>query len=139
MAADQDRRLALAADVSRLLAHPEVQSYFPARLQSGKRHVLVALSTDTYGSLAARLRSFKGPVNVAIGGKKDEVDVIVFHRSPTHASPCPRDDCEVGETSELGLLVALLKRTRKPTRIQIASPRFDAELVDNDDEVFAGL
>jgi hypothetical protein len=48
------------------------------------------------------------------------------------------DNCEVGESSELGLLVAL-RKTRKTTQVQLTRPRYEAELVDNDEEALAGV
>jgi hypothetical protein len=49
------------------------------------------------------------------------------------------DNCEVGESKELGLLVALLRKRRKMTQVRLTQPRYEAELVENDEEALAGV
>jgi len=88
-----------------------VESIFPARLTSGKRNELVALSSDTCDDLLQRMASYRGAVNVVVGEDSSVFDVVLFHRSHEHsiqAVPTCNDSCEVDETSELGLLVAFL-------------------------------
>ena len=103
MATDQDRRMALGGDVSRLLAHPEVDSLFPARLASGKRNILVAVDSETCGELLKRMASYRGAVNVVIGAKAGTFDVVVFQRSvvPTKSAQPTTDNCEVGNQASL--------------------------------------
>lgn len=126
----QQQRLALGEFVSRMLCHPDSVGMFPAVLPSGKRHVIVALASDTYGSLLRRVKKIGGAVNVIVGGEGlDDVAVIVFHPSPQEPSS-DYDDCQVGPQSEVGLLIALLRATGRPTRIRLASPKYEAQLVD---------
>jgi hypothetical protein len=49
------------------------------------------------------------------------------------------DNCEVGESKELGLLVARLRKRRKMTQVRLTQPRYEAELVENDEEALAGI
>lgn len=131
MDVNQQQRLALGEFVSRMLCHPDGADMFPAVLPSGKRHVVVALASDTYGSLLRRVKNLGGAVNVVVGDdSKNDVAVIAFHRSPQRP-PSDYDDCEVGPESELGLLIAYLRTTGRPTRVRLASPRYEAELVDS--------
>jgi hypothetical protein len=123
----------VAEQVSRLLGHPEAEAAFPACLPNGKRHVLIALSTDAYGPLLARVKKFRGPVNVAIGSDTGQwPDVIAFYPSSADTGAQAIDDCIVSANSEIGMLVALLRGTRKPTRVHLAKPKYDAELVDQE-------
>ena len=104
--------------------------------------MLVALSNDTCGDLFKRIASYRGAINVVVGEDSGAFDVIVFHRSPErseHPVPACEDRCEVGETSELGLLVTFLRKTRKMTQLNVIEPSYEAELVDRDEEAFAGI
>ena len=133
MAVEQTAKLTLAKHVSQLLAHPEAEAIFPARLPSGKRHVLIALSTDSCGEVIGRLRSFKGAVNVAVADPiTSEFGVVIFWPALDRDKASGPDTCEIGPESEVGLLVALLRSTRGTTRIRLTKPQYEAELVDLD-------
>jgi hypothetical protein len=119
-----------------MLCHPEAQSAFPASLSNGKRHVIVALPSDTYGAILRRVKSFRGPVNVAVDADAG-IEVIAFYPSEAMTDGDDVDGCEVGEKSELGLLIALLRRTRRVTRVRLVQPKYDAELVDRETPALA--
>ena len=129
MGVDHDQRLLVGERISRALSHPEAAAMFPARTPSGKRHVVVVLSTDTYGEVVTRTKNLRGPINVAVATwSLDEIDVLIFERSDTETKP--QDECEVGPDSEIGLLVALLRRTQLATQVELRMPKYVTVLVD---------
>jgi hypothetical protein len=136
--ADEPLRVDVAKKVAEMLRHPEVTSAFPAVLHNGKRQVLVALPTDKLGPLSKRLRSFSGPVNVAVGGPQG-IEVIAFYPSPVPAPQGSLDNCDISKASEVGMLLALLRTTRKLTRCRFVEPDYEAELVEPEAEAFAGI
>jgi len=109
------------------LGHPEAEAIFPVCLANGKRHVLVVLASDQYGKVLDRIKKFRGPVNVAIG-EEGKLSVITF--SPHDPPDQDFDECAVSPTSEIGLLLALLRQTRRPTRVNLVTSQYDAELID---------
>jgi hypothetical protein len=98
-------------------------------LPNGKRRVLVALPDDELGSLFERLGKIGGTVNVAVP-VDDGLAVIVFTPSPDKASDL-LDDCPIGRTSAVGMLLSLLRSTGKATRCRLTEPNYEAELVDD--------
>jgi len=109
---------------------------FPAILPNGKRQVLVALPSDTVGPLIRRAKSFGGPVNLAVASDDfKQIDVIVFHVTANRALVTESQECSVTKTTEMGMLVALLRSTGKPARLRFVQPNFEAELIDADGRV----
>jgi hypothetical protein len=99
------------------------------------------LDSETCGELLKRIASYRGAVNVVVGAASGIFDVVVFQRSvvPAKGARPSMDNCEVGESKELGLLVALLRKRRKMTQVRLTQPRYEAELVENDEEALAGV
>jgi hypothetical protein len=73
------------------------------------------------------VKRFRGPVNLAIGDK-GKLSVLLL--SPDDDSG--EDECTISPDSEIGLLVALLRETRKSTVVHLAKPQYAAELVDEE-------
>lgn len=136
MASDIQRRAALAKLASQMLRNQEVEGIFPAKLSNGQRHVVVALPTDTYGDLLGRVSILGGPVNVMVSESPKAVHVIVFTRHTGARNNGDYDQCEIGPTSEIGLLLDLLRDTKRATKIRLVSPNYDTELVDHDELSF---
>lgn len=127
MESEEGARTALAKQVTLLLQHPEATQVFPALLPDGSRQVLVALSDDELGPLFRRLRTFGGPVNVAVRDG-DELAVIVFTPAPAeHVDEGA--DCMVNRKSAVGMLVSLLKATAGPVHCKLV-PHCEAELIE---------
>jgi hypothetical protein len=136
VADDVKRRAALGKLASQMLRNQEVECIFPAKLSNGQRHVVVALPTDTYGDLLGRLSALKGPVNVLVSGSPKAVHVIVFTPSAGRRNHGDFDQCEIGPTSEIGLLLELLRDTKRSTEVRLVTPNYDTELVDHSELSF---
>lgn len=131
MASDLKLRGAAALAVSKLLRQEHADEIFPARLQDGERHILIALSSDKYGDLLERVAEVQGPANVVVSTSEKSLEVIVFTESNGSGQDSDLDQCDIGAESEIGLLLALLRKTRQTTQVRLVSPRYDAVLIDS--------
>jgi hypothetical protein len=129
-------RAALGKIASQMLRNQEFEHMLPAKLSNGQRHVVIGLPTETYGDLLKRVSVFGGPVNVVVSESPKAVHVIVFTPHTGPRAEGEYDECEIGASSEIGLLLDLLHNTKRTTKVRLVTPNYDTELVAHEELTF---
>lgn len=130
---ETDRRMELAKIAGRMTVNPEMRHLFP-KSEDRPRRIVIALETETVGDLFSRIGPPGGKVNVIVGSMSSKkFEVIVFSPEISHAqSGKEAEELRVGPSSEVGLLLAALRQSRRSMGIVLEQPKFSLELVDGD-------
>jgi len=123
-------RLKIARQALLLLRTRDFRNEFSATNAAGDHVFIPALLDDTMDQLLDQFRAAAGPVYVAA---PDGEDLTIMSVTPTHLPKhaAPADEpCPVYRTTELGMVISLLKESKGPVTFYEAPVKVLLELVD---------
>lgn len=124
-------RLKIARQALLLLRNRDFRNEFAAINADGDHVFIPALVDDTMDQLLDQFRAADGPVYVAAPDGDDlAVLSVTLAHLPRHAAP-DDEPCPVYGTTDLGMVISLLKASKRPVTFYEAPVKVLLELVDD--------